>query len=176
MDSITHLTHKLLAERARQQQEQKPTEAAPPPYSATDDDSDDEADEDEQSLPMKLTINAAHNIQGCNNLVPTSVSPLADATKFSTILLQAISQINGAQGATNLASKPRRALKVDLTINCGITIVGDRNVIGNVGLRAKSPAETIAPCAAAAVTGAKRKAEGEPSEEPNAKKPAVVEE
>lgn len=172
MDSITHFTHKLLAERARQQQEQKPTEAAPPPYSAADDDSDDEEDEDEQSVPTKLTINAAHNIQGCNNLVPTSVSPLADATRFGTILLQAISQINGAQGAADQASKPRRALKVDLTINCGITIVGDRNVIGNVGLRAKSPADNTTPCAA----GAKRKAEDGPSEEPTAKKLAVVEE
>ncbi|KAI5369288.1 hypothetical protein Slin15195_G001640 [Septoria linicola] len=181
MDSITHLTNKMLAERARQQQLLTPLETAPPPYSAAEDDSDSEDEDDEPALPIKLTINAAHNIQGCNNLVPTSPSPLADATKFGTILLQAVNQINAANAAAVCngagSPKPRRPLKVDLTINCGVTVVGDRNVIGNVGLKPRSPTAT-SPACSAAIAGAKRKAEDTPVEdsEPVTKKVATGEE
>ena len=154
MDPITQLSQKLLAERARQgpQQQRSPP---PPPYAPSDsgEDSDnDEHEEDEPaSSPLKLTINAAHSIQGSNNLVPTSPTPLADATKFGTILLHAVKQLNNAH------VKSGRAVKVDLTINCGITIVGDRNVIGNVGLKPKAPSNAIG--SPGAVAGAKRKAE-----------------
>lgn len=179
MDQITHLTQKMLAERARQQQ--SPPETAPPPYSAADDDSDADSDDedDEPWMPVKLTINAAHSIQGSNNLVPTSPTPLADATKFSTLLLHAVNQINAANCTANANTerafaKPRRSLKVDLTINCGITVIGDRNVIGNVGLKPKSPngvppGITTTVNNTATVAGAKRKAddatevEGEPA-------------
>lgn len=160
-------------------------ESAPPPYSEHDSDSDgeDEDDDDEPSSPtMKLTINAGHSIHGTNNLVPTSPSPLADATKFSTLLLHAINQLNNPNlGATAGNARPRRTLKVDLTINCGITVVGDRNVIGNVGVRPKAPIQNPAgPSAAgtsdlAAVAGAKRKAEDMSSSdgEPAAKRLAA---
>ena len=165
MDPITHISQKILAERARQgaqQQRSPPPESAPPPYTPSDsgDDSDEEQ-EDEPSSPLKLTINAAHSVQGSNNLVPTSPTPLADATKFSTILLHAINQINSAATVSHL--KSRRAVKVDLTINCGITVIGDRNVIGNVGLKPKLPPNAIcgpgAELGTSATVGAKRKAE-----------------
>lgn len=173
MDSITHLSQKILAERAHnasQRQHQPPPSTAPPPYSESDSDSDDFDSDDESSPPVKLTLNAAHSIQGSGNLVPTSATPLADATKFSTLLLHAVNQINAANNRATASSRTptcRRPLRVDLTINCGITVVGDRNVVGNVGVKPKLPngapllppteeARTI-PTAPPAVAGAKRK-------------------
>lgn len=171
----------------------------PPPYSPAESDSDmddddsDDSDDDEPIVPVKLTINAAHQIRGSNNLIPTSPNALADATRFSTLLLHAVDQINAANGLSRSSQQqqPQRRrkvmLKVDLTINCGITVVGDRNVIGNVGLKPKTAgaggvmvgnlanavidlpntanaaaAGPTPPTTPAAVAGAKRKAEGEP--------------
>lgn len=125
---------------------------------------EDEQDEDEESsVPLKLTINAAHAIHGSNNLVPTSPTTLADATKLSAVLMAAINQLNQASDAASALESRKRTVHVDLTINCGITIVGDRNVVGNVGVRPKLPALAVAGPGAAmgdnAVVGAKRKAE-----------------
>lgn len=171
MDPITQIAQKMIAERARNTaQIHPPPEADPPPYSPSDDGdengSDSEDDEEAPPCPLKLTINAAHSIRGTNNLVPTSPAPLADATKFSTLLLHSINQINNAHATS------KRALRVDLTINCGITVIGDRNVIGAVGLRPKGGLSIIEgpvpEARAGAVVGAKRKAEevsrAEPSE------------
>lgn len=177
MDTITQLTNKIMAERARQQQQpathQPIHTAPPPPYTESEDsDSDSDSDSDHDEEPMKLTINASHAVHGSNNLVPTSPSALADATKFSTILMNAVSQLNNAANARLGQTRP---LRVDLTINCGVTVVGNRNVIGNVGIRPKAPtltanglvpppAETGAEAGQApAVAGAKRKAEDDVS-------------
>lgn len=173
MEHITHMSQKMLIERARRNSQSRQTfETAPPPYSSSEssDDSDDD-EEDESQSPLKLTINAAHSIQGCNNLVPVSPTPLADASRFSTLLLHSINQMNNAISAE--PSTSRRKLKVDLTINCGITIVGDRNIIGNVGLRPRPSAQVVAspaaPLASNAVVGAKRKVE-EVSESPRGRR------
>ncbi|KAI7388963.1 hypothetical protein KC328_g8683 [Hortaea werneckii] len=129
-----------------------------------EDDSEDEDNEPDDhhhppSSPLKLTLNAAHNIQGSNNLVPTSPSPLADATRFTTLLLAAVKQLNAAATSDPVppssrifpaAAKRAPPLTVDLTINCGITIIGDRNVVGNVSLKPKAPAQAFAGPAAAA--------------------------
>lgn len=155
---------------------------APPPYSPSETDgaSDDDDDEEDgpSSSPLKLTINAAHSIQGSNNLVPTSPTPLADATKFSTILLTAIKQLNTVHELAEGYS--RRALKVDLAINCGITVIGDRNVVGNVGLKPKAPAQGVARPAAmvaspseSAVAGAKRKGEEADDDDDDVEQPEV---
>lgn len=167
MDSITHLTNKILIDRARQglpqqpQQDQIPS-TAPPPYTASEDndnsDSDSE-DEDEDPSPLSLTINAATSIQGNNNLVPTSASPLADATKFSALLLHAVKRINDSASSGD-GGKGRGRVNVALTINCGVTVVGDRNVVGSVGLRAKQGSATGG---AVEGSGLKRKAASEVS-------------
>lgn len=159
MEQVTQLANKMIAERARNISNiTPPTEAPeidPPPYAASEaSDSDDEDDNEPATRPLKLTINAAHSIHGSNNLVPTPPTPLADATKFSTLLLHAVNQINNA-----VAASPRRPLRVDLTINCGITVIGDRNVVGAVGLRPKSVPEIPTAVAPPACVGAKRKAE-----------------
>lgn len=192
MDPIEQLCHKLNAERTYQSLRQQPTppETAPPPYTPSDADSDASDDDDDDnepatpsSSPLKLTINAAHSIQGNNNLVPTSPTPLADATKFSTILLAAVKQLNCIADIAGGSRRARRTVKVDLTINCGVTVIGDRNVVGNVGLKPKVgiPAQATAapgavvgcPSDGAAVVGAKRKADAELVEEPEAKRTAV---
>lgn len=63
--------------------------------------------------------------------------------------------------ANAVDSRPRRKLKVELTINCGITVVGDRNVIGHVGLKPRQPPHVIAgpQLGGSVVAGAKRKVE-----------------
>ena len=160
MDAVTQIAQKMAAECARNLTPvQPPPEADPPPYSPSEDEDNDSDDEEDSHpvQPLKLTINAAHSIRGTNNLVPTSPAPLADATKFSTLLLHSINQINNAQNIS------RRPLRVDLTINCGITVIGDRNVIGAVGLRPKGGLNVIEGAVpdlrSGAVVGAKRKAE-----------------
>ncbi len=154
MDSIQHICNKLTAERAHHRQTLS-TASLPPPYTPSDtidagndsdsDNSDDEADDtpapnkpttmssSSSPPPLTLTINAAHQIQGSNNLVPTSPSILADARNFSALLLAAVQQLNASA-----AEGGKKGVRVDLTINCGVTVVGDRNVIGNVGLRARA--------------------------------------
>lgn len=170
MATITQLTNKIMAERAHRPVVHEAIDTAPPPpYTENNSDSDSDDDSDDEEEPMKLVINANHTVQGSNNLVPTSPSTLADATKFSAILLSAVNQLNNAVAAANAQNGQSHCLRVDLTINCGIAVVGDRNVIGNVGLKPKAP--TLTPKgfngaatddtvmgAESAVAGAKRKA------------------
>ncbi|KAH9838954.1 hypothetical protein Tdes44962_MAKER08117 [Teratosphaeria destructans] len=182
-------------------QQQTTPETAPPPYTAfshaqtpgedgEDDDDDDDPPDSEADpsdpLPISLTINAAHTITGSNNLIPTtpsSPSPttlLQDATRLSTLLLATLNQINHHPS-------PRRAkcpLKLDLTIHCGLTVVGDRNVVGNVMLKPKGPgvgalagpgagvarAEGQGDGAGDVVAGAKRKVEDGGREEGGGKR------
>jgi cytoskeletal protein RodZ len=169
--TITQLTNKIMAERAHQPAIHQAIDTAPPPpYTESTSDTDDDSDDDDEQEPMKLVINANHTVHGSNNLVPTSPSILADATKFSAILLSAVTQLNNAVAAANAQTGQPHCLRVDLTINCGIAVVGDRNVIGNIGLKPKAPTLTpngFTPPAAtddtvmgaeSAVAGAKRKA------------------
>ncbi|KAK0365601.1 hypothetical protein LTR02_006365 [Friedmanniomyces endolithicus] len=115
MDSIQHICNKLTAERAHHRQTLS-TASLPPPYTPSDtidagndsdsDNSDDEADDtpapnkpttmSSSPPPLTLTINAAHHIQGSNNLVPTSPSILADARNFGALLLAAVQQLNAS--------------------------------------------------------------------------------
>jgi hypothetical protein len=173
MDTITHLTNKIMAESAHQPVVHQAIDTAPPPpYTESNSDSDDDSDDDDEEEPMKLVINANHTVHGSNNLVPTSPSTLADATKFSAILLSAVTQLNNAVAAANAQTGQLHCLRVDLTINCGIAVVGDRNVIGNISIKPKAPTLTpngLVPAgtdnsvmgAESAVAGAKRKANDE---------------
>jgi hypothetical protein len=150
----------------QQEEEEALNTAPPPPYTDVDaDDSFNESDSDSDSdprdiyeRPQKITINAGRTITGVGNLVsPASLSSLAEAKLFSTTLLTVVSQLNHAAGR-------RRRLNVDLTINCGITIVGHKNVVG-VPMRrnAEGKFTPSSGLEAMAVRGAKRKAEDEVS-------------
>lgn len=150
-----------------QQADQAMDNAPPPPY--TDADSDTE-DHQQEQLQHRLTINAEHKITGQCNLVSLNPSVLADATKFSAILLNAVAQLNSA-AVSNADGETRKPLCVDLTINCGVHVVGSRNVVGNIGLKRKAPVPTPEDSTAVemadtgvaegAVGGAKRKADGD---------------
>lgn len=167
MDPITQITNKLMAERARQTEQHMHT-LPPPPYTApADDATDSDDDDDDAEDPVRLVINAQHHIQGSHNLVPTSPTPLADATKFSTLLINTVNQLNNN---TANQTATRRKLKLDLTINCGVTVIGDRNVIGNVGVKPKPSPVPVATAggthaagllspAESTVAGAKRRAD-----------------
>jgi hypothetical protein len=112
--------------------------------------------------PQKITINAGRKIKGVGNLVsPASLSALSEAKLFSTTLLAVISQLNNSAGAGGR----RRRLNVDLTINCGITVVGHKNVVG-IPMRRNAegkftPSASEATVVEAAVAGAKRKADND---------------
>ncbi|KAK5006020.1 hypothetical protein LTR28_006992, partial [Elasticomyces elasticus] len=106
-------------------------------------------------------------------------SSLADATRFSALLLNAVQQLNAKAEASG---GRRRRLNVNLTINCGLTVVGDRNYAGSgaaqrsggaavAAAAVTTPAASpVATTAAAATAGAKRKADDEHDEAPEAKK------
>lgn len=112
---------------------------------------DDEAYEPDPS-PVTLTLNANTTICGTNNIVPQTSSPLADATRFSALLLHAINKLNaaatevsgtasnssgvssgvaGVSGGDDTTRRPA-VLHVNLTINAGLTVLGHGNVVGNL--------------------------------------------
>ncbi|GAB7325654.1 hypothetical protein MBLNU13_g09632t1 [Cladosporium sp. NU13] len=158
-----------------QDAEQAMNTAPPPPYT----DADSDAGDYEQEPHHKLIINAEHKITGTGNLVPLDPSVLADATKFSAILLNAITRLNSAANADG--DGQTRQLCVDLTINCGVTVLGSRNVVGNIGLKRKTPvpmpngskAAEVVCGGEGAVGGAKRKAEDDDDEDTDGEQPAA---
>ena len=122
-----------MLERAAQgnneQSDQQIPDTAPPAYTAEppEDNISDFGDEDDPS-PISLTLNAGTQVEGAGNMIATP--PLADATRLSTLLLAAVQRLNSVKTeATETGSHPP-VLHVNLTINCGITVNGDRNVIG----------------------------------------------
>jgi hypothetical protein len=162
--TITTTTHHSSSE-----EEEALNTAPPPPYTDADDSglSDSDSDSDPRDIwerPQRLTINAGRTITGVGNLVsPSSLTELAEAKAFGTTLLAVISQLNNSASAGGRG----RRLNVDLTINCGITIVGHKNVVG-IPMRRNAegkftPSAPEATVVGAAVGGAKRKAEDEVS-------------
>jgi hypothetical protein len=135
MDSLMHSCHKIMLERASaedgEHHPQQLSDIPPPAYTAEDNLSDSEnEDEDEDPSPVTLVLNADTKVHGTGNMIATP--PLADATRLSALLLAAVQSLNAAK--TNAiefefgSSSP--VLQVNLTINCGITVIGDKNVIG----------------------------------------------
>lgn len=117
--------------------------APPPPYTDLDSDSEDDF---VLSPPQRVVINATRSIKGVGNLVaPISPSVLSDAGKFSALLLQTVQRLNEVASANG---SRRRRLRVDLTVNCGVEVVGHKNAVG-FGVRpggfAKVAASTVKP-------------------------------
>ena len=125
-----------------------PTAAPPPPpYEEAGSQASSDSDESERrnesatnpspSPPIKVTVNAAHNIQGCNNLIPTSPTPVVDATKLGAMLLQAFAK--GRSTANDAQQQQTRPLgEIQLIVNCGITVIGHRNVVGAFNLKPRT--------------------------------------
>ncbi|THX09176.1 hypothetical protein D6D13_06301 [Aureobasidium pullulans] len=133
MDSFMHSCQKILLERAAaasgQQHPQDITDL-PPAYTAQDtlSDSEDEDDDDEDPSPITLVLNTDTQVQGIGNMIATP--PLADATRLSALLLAAVQSLNAAKTAATKPGSQTPVLQVNLTINCGITVTGNNNVVG----------------------------------------------
>lgn len=101
----------------------------PPAYTAEDNLIDSEDDyEDEDPSPINLILNADTKVHGTGNMIATS--PLSDATRLSALLLAAVQSLNASKTSTTESGSSTPMLQVNLTINCGITVIGDKNVIG----------------------------------------------
>ena len=146
MDSLSHTWQKVLAERAASatlpSPSPSPTIDAPPAYTEKADDSTAFSwttdDDDEDPEATTLTLNAGTTITGHDNIISTLSSPLADATRFSALLLAAVQKLNAKaeeEAAMSSAGRPRPSIKLNLIINAGLVVHGDRNVVGNVPVR-----------------------------------------
>jgi len=184
--SILHTYTKLVAEGRINSTNAAVPECLPPPYTPADDSaSDADSDtEEEETDDLHLKINASTTIHGSNNLVSI---PQLDSARLSAILVSALRQHAG-QSQTMKSDGSMRATKVNVEINCGISITGDRNVVGNVPISLRrrqgenvtcpaSSAMPVAPIAeavmaatAGASTGAKRRADGDGGNQPSAKR------
>ncbi|KAJ9647993.1 hypothetical protein H2201_008445 [Coniosporium apollinis] len=167
MESLLHILSKSAADAAANHQPTAtPTLEPPPAYTAhADFSSDPEEEEDECEPSTNITINASTNIQGSFNLVAL---PNNDPARLVAVVLGALN--------TSSARTSRRG-DVHLNINCGITIVGDRNIVGAPAASLLKP-RTVAgtaprPSMADNVAPAeerKRKADNESDELPEAKR------
>ncbi|KAF2813459.1 uncharacterized protein BDZ99DRAFT_496448 [Mytilinidion resinicola] len=89
-------------------------------------------DSDAEDDDTNLVINASTQIRGSGNVV---AMPLIDAPRISAALFSVLkTQGTGRRGTVNVQ------------IHCGVTIVGERNVVGlqGLGLRPKATAATPA--------------------------------
>ncbi|KEQ58521.1 uncharacterized protein M437DRAFT_59126 [Aureobasidium melanogenum CBS 110374] len=134
MDSFVHSCHKIMLERASAEEDserhpQELSDIPPPAYCAEESLTDlEDEEEDEDPSPVTLILNADTKVQGTGNMIATP--PLADAARLSTLLLAAVQSLNAAKTSASESGSPTPVLQVNLTINCGITVVGDKNVIG----------------------------------------------
>jgi hypothetical protein len=101
-------------------------------------DSEDEADKDGDGTP-EVIINAATQIRGTGNIVSIAQMDSARIATLVTTLLNEGSLPNVAgppqtpvsspsSSRTELRTKTYR--KLNITVNCGATIIGDRNIVG----------------------------------------------
>lgn len=168
------------------------------PFSDTSDDSNVAMLQPPQTPTTTLRINAPMTIKGSGNIISTH--PSLETTRLLTVLSSALmrsraqeQQSHHLQGhPTTVASRSARNVNIELF--CGVTIIGDRNIVGGFPhplLVRRQQAQQAAASAAAsararaneaamktneqAKAGVKRKAEdGEGNvEEPMAKKVAV---
>lgn len=101
-------------------------------------DSEDEAEKDGDCIP-EIIINAATQIRGAGNIVSIAQMDSARIATLVTTLLNEGSLPNVAcppqipvsspsTSRTETRTKPCR--KLNITVNCGATIIGDRNIVG----------------------------------------------
>lgn len=100
----------------------------------------DPEDEDEDDMP-EITINAATQVRGHGNII--SIAQL-DSVRIANLIAVMLSggklpdPANPETGHTlpslaSLTSEPkpsRHNPKINITVNCGATVIGDRNIVG----------------------------------------------
>jgi hypothetical protein len=103
------------------------SEIFPPPYTPPANSFFDEDDEDaEAAQTTNITIHAPTSIHGSHNVVTV---PMIDSARIAGLLMSVMNQKITVAGG--------RQSNLNVQINCGMTVVGDRNVVGNVGLRTR---------------------------------------
>ena len=165
MDSILHSIQKQSLLNSI------PTTTTPPPaYSraaspSADSDTSDDAYVELRPPATTIRINAATTLHGSNNVVCTSPS-------FDTARLVAVVSSALARSSVQMKEASRRSRNINIEVNCGVTIVGDRNVVGGLPgallLRRRQMSGTTVPAAMSgkqAEVGCKRKADGEDVDE-----------
>lgn len=109
------------------------TEVFPPPYTPPTEDLFGDDDEDFMAPTTNITIHVPTSIHGSNNIV--NMPPL-DTTRVAAILMAALNQKNN-----QAAMVGARQSNFNIQFNCGVHVVGDKNVVGNVGIRPR-PTQT----------------------------------
>ncbi|KAF2131564.1 hypothetical protein P153DRAFT_365141 [Dothidotthia symphoricarpi CBS 119687] len=110
---------------------------APIPNMRSPYDPEDEDDENEDDDIPEIIVNASTQIRGSGNII--SVAQI-DSVRIAS-LLAAILDGEQPTNATSLHQSPsstprgrgrttKQSLKMNITINCGATIIGDRNIVG----------------------------------------------
>jgi hypothetical protein len=101
-------------------------------------DSEDEAEREGDCTP-EITINAATQIRGTGNIVSIAQMDSARIATLVTTLLNEGSLPNVACPPQTPVSSPstsrtelrtKACRKLNITVNCGATIIGDRNIVG----------------------------------------------
>jgi hypothetical protein len=105
-------------------------------------DPEEEHDNNDDDETPEITINAATQVRGNGNII--SIAQM-DSVKIATLVGGMLRGDNTTEPATpssqspqgqtlpslaSMTSLPRPYPKINITVNCGATIIGDRNIVG----------------------------------------------
>jgi hypothetical protein len=113
-----------------------PTAPIPNMRSPYDPEEEEEKDDDEDT--PEITINAATQVRGNGNIISiTQMDSVRIANLITTMLYGGkVPEPGSPQRLPSMASltaelKPARQYpKINITVNCGATVIGDRNIVG----------------------------------------------
>lgn len=95
----------------------------PPPYTPPPRNFFNNADEDDEEEPepsITFTIHAPTTVHGSNNIIAI---PPPDVARLTAAMIGSISQ------------KLNLARNINVQINCGVSVIGDKNIVGNPAIR-----------------------------------------
>jgi len=153
-----------------------------------EDEEEDEDEEDKDDETPDITINAATQIRGNGNII--SITQM-DSVRIANLMGMMLYRPQAAQAPTPALKPVKNFLKFNITVNCGATVIGDRNIVGpglgdiarqmqasqrNQALQAQDkgaastvpsqgPTPPLSPVESGGAGGVKRKAEDEGREE-----------
>lgn len=110
------------------------TEMLPPPYTPptnphlfpTFSEGDEEDEEQEETPSTNITLNAPVTIHGSNNFISFAT---ADFTRMAAMIIATVQKPTAPKGAAG------RTVNANINVNCGITVVGERNFVGPPAMR-----------------------------------------
>jgi hypothetical protein len=100
----------------------------PPPYTPSTNPfiSPAEEEEEEEHPSTNITFNSPVTIHGSNNIVSF---PSLDLIRMAATIIATVSQKAGLEPSKNTS----------IQVNYGVTVIGDKNVVGSVGIRPLGP-------------------------------------